>query len=91
MTPEAKKHCEELAENSIRREDFDIYDAELRILYFKAGFQAGYSYNEEKLKIAIETLEKYKTSAFEINGQVYKVGAKAEEALSKIKALRGEV
>lgn len=39
------------------------------------------------LLVALECLNKYKDSAFKVNGQIFKVGSKAEEALNKIKSM----
>lgn len=38
----------------------------------------------EPLMVAIDCLQKYESAAFEVNGQVYKVGSKATDALDKI-------
>ena len=40
------------------------------------------------LKVAEDALEKYKDSAFDIDGKVYKVGSKAAEALAKIQKIK---
>lgn len=40
------------------------------------------------LKVAEDALEKYKDSAFDIDGKVYKVGSKAAEALAEIQKIK---
>lgn len=89
MTPEAKKHCEELANSEL------IYDDYLKKHYlktiranFEKGFQAGYSYNEEKLRVALEALLWcQKKSAHMKSEHAGEINRKTTEALAKI---RGE-
>lgn len=57
MTPEAKKHCEELAEHLVKTRKVHAVMGYGTPEAFKDGFQAGYSYNEDRLRIAIEALE----------------------------------
>ena len=40
------------------------------------------------LKVAEDALNKYKDSAFDVDGKVYKVGSKAKEALSEIEKIK---
>lgn len=53
------------------------------------------SNNSSKLIKIIEVmrscLEKYEKSAFEINGEIYKVGNKATEALQQAEKIAGEI
>ena len=39
------------------------------------------------LLVALDTLESYKSAAFDLNGTIYKVGYRAEETLNKIKQM----
>lgn len=42
-----------------------------------------------QVEIAVKVLEKYKDAAFQVEGRIYAVGAKAKEALEQIQKMRG--
>lgn len=50
-------------------------------------FKAGAHSILPMLLIALDTLESYKSAAFDLNGTIYKVGYRAEETLNKIKSM----
>jgi len=49
------------------------------------SFEQGFNQAIELMLPLVEALEKYKSAAFEINGQIYAVGKPAEQALADLR------
>ena len=97
MTPTLKEQIEQWIKQSS-----DNYEASLEreIKYLSENdidhrytdnalddFKAGAHSILPMLLVALDTLESYKSAAFDLNGTIYKVGYRADEAINKIKSM----